>query len=78
MAIEQGQGLPIIVGWPCKEKCFKVIDCESGRVSNVGTKGQLEFSCGVGPKASANRDGSIMVVGNQSEDREITFYRVNK
>lgn len=31
--------LPLVVCWPCKENCLKVINTESGRVTNVPTKG---------------------------------------
>lgn len=65
MVVYEQQGLSLILGWPCKEKCFKIIDCENGKILNFPTKSLLEFSCGVGPKASANRDGSGIVVGSQ-------------
>ncbi len=29
----------LILCWPCKESCFKMVDCETGKVSNVNTKG---------------------------------------
>ena len=70
--------LPIVLAWPCKEKCFKVVDCGSGKVQNVSTPGQLEFSCGVGPKATSNLDGSGFAVGSQAEDRQVYFYTLNQ
>ena len=65
LVIEQPGRLPIILGWPCKEKCFKIVECESGKVKNYrGFAGELEFSCGVGPKVSADSGGSAFVVGS--------------
>lgn len=78
LVIEQAEGLPVILCWPCKEKCFKVVDCESGKVLNINTRGQLDFSCGVGPKVTRTTDGSGFVVCSQSEDREIYWYRLNR
>lgn len=78
LVIEQSEGLPVIICWPCKEKCYKIVDCESGKVTNVNTRGQLDFSCGVGPKASGTKDGSGFVVCSQSEDREVYWYKINR
>jgi hypothetical protein len=76
--VEQDEGLPVIICWPCKEKCFKIVDCESGKVINTNTRGQLDYSCGVGPKVSRTSDGSGFVVCSQSDDREVYWYKINR
>lgn len=67
---------PMLICWPCKEKCVKVVNSANGKISTQAIKGYLEFSCGVGPKATVQDDGMKLMMVSQGEDRELTFYDV--
>ncbi len=69
---------PIALCWPGKEECIKVVNCESGKVSNVSIKGFIEFGCGVGPKSFLLNTGrSFGMVSQSSERKEISFYKLD-
>ena len=69
---------PLIICWENKEECLKIINTETGRVTNVPTRGFIEFSCGVGPKGFFLSRGRTLAMLSQSKDKkEINLYKLD-
>jgi len=63
--------------WPGKEEAIKIVNCETGKVSNVGIKGYIEFGCGVGPKSFILNTGKTFGMVSQSDSRkEVGFFKI--
>lgn len=56
---------PFILAWPCKERCIKIVNPQNGKITTAPSKGYLEFSCGVGPKASQFNGNNCLCVLSQ-------------
>lgn len=61
---------PLLMCWSCNEECIKIVNTESGKVTNFQTKGFIEFGCGIGPKGYFINGGRTLAMLSQSKDRK--------